>query len=248
MEKSPLTTCFYAPPDSRRGNVITLDAEETRHAVKALRLRPGDPLVIVDGAGGWFDARLVSADKQGARCEVLGSRRGVGEPLRSVTIGIGMLKQPNRFEWFLEKAAELGVTHITPLVTERSERESFKRTRAEHILVAAMKQCLRSRLIHLGEPTPFAAFVAGGVARRRFICHEREEQTAPFAKLLQDVPASEPITILIGPEGGFSDTEVAGAVDAGFVPVSLGSRRLRAETAAIAAAAAVALFSSEDSL
>ena len=235
-----MTTTFYAPPEAFRGDWVVLPEEEARHAGKVLRARPGDEVVVVDGVGGWHRVRLEQVDKRTAAGTVLAARRDVGEPPYHLTLGLALLKNPNRYETFLEKAVELGVGRIVPLVTARTEKGRLKAARAEHILVAALKQCGRSRLPHLDEPTAFED-VLREAADVRLLCHEAEED-ATLLRVLGEPSTAMRLHVLVGPEGGFTDEEVAVAQAAGYRVVSLGARRLRAETAALAAAAGVALW------
>lgn len=234
-----MTTTFYAPPDAFHGDRLVLPEDEARHAVRALRHGVGDEIEVVDGAGGWHRVRLTEVGKRETVGEVVETRRDVGEPGYRLTIGLGVLKQAARFETFAEKAVELGVAAIIPLETARTERERVKQSRLENVLVAAMKQSGRSRLPTLHAPTPLAEVLATA-SGTRLLCHEAAD---PEAALLHRLAAAPPddVTILIGPEGGFSDDEVAEAEALGWLVVSLGPRRLRAETAAITAAAAVML-------
>jgi 16S rRNA (uracil1498-N3)-methyltransferase len=235
-----MTTTFYAPPDRFSGTRIELPEDEARHAVRVLRHRAGDEIVVVDGAGGRFRVRLAEADGNRAAGDIVSEERDAGEPAYRLTIGLGLLKNPSRFETFAEKAVELGVAEIAPLVTERAERASVKHARIENILVAAMKQSGRSRLPVLAEPRPLRAMLEaeGGL---KLICHEASApEDALVARLRQHTPPAA-VTVLVGPEGGFSHGEIEAAISAGWLVTSLGPRRLRAETAALAAAAGVSL-------
>lgn len=233
-----MTTTFYAPPDLIHDGRITLPEDEARHAVRALRHGVGDEIVVVDGAGGRYRVRLTEADKRGAAGEIVEAQREVGEPPYRLTVGLGTLKNAGRFETFAEKAVELGVSRIVPLATERTERERVKERRLENILVAAMKQSGRSRLPELAELQDFDETLRSGDPLR-ILCHESADPAAALPHVLAGAPVS--LTILVGPEGGFSEAEVARAEASGWTVASLGPRRLRAETAAIAAASAVVL-------
>lgn len=236
----PLTTTFYAPPDHIADDHLVLPEEEARHAVRALRHTVGDEIVVVDGAGGRYRVRLTEADKRGAAGEIIGTEREVGEPRHRLTVGLGVLKNASRFETFVEKAVELGVTRILPLETERTERVHLKARRLDNILVAALKQSGRSRLPVLAETQPLAEVLVGRTDGCRILCHEAADPEVLLPHVLPRNPA-EDLTILVGPEGGFSEAEVAEAQAAGWTVASLGPRRLRAETAAIAAAATAML-------
>ncbi len=257
-----MTTSFYAPPSAfREPDYVELPEEEAAHAVQVLRKRPGDEIVVVDGDGGWYRVRLDQLDRHKVAGEILERRREVGEPVYDLSIGLSLLKSRHRFETFLEKAVELGVGEVLPLMTHRTEQRRFRVERARKILLAAMKQSGRSRLVRLTEPQPLADVLrynsvdpgsslspdspakAGG--RRgsgqalALIGHERTAPEHSLSLALAGQPLARTIRILIGPEGGFTEEEVAQARQAGYAPVSLGPRRLRAETAALVAASTV---------
>ena len=236
-----MTTAFYAPPSCFRAeDYVALPEDEAGHAVRVLRRRAGDEIVVVDGAGGWHRVRLDVAERREAAGVVLETRRDVGEPPYALRLGLALLKNRNRFELFLEKAVELGVREVVPLLTQRTEKARLNAARANNILVAAMKQSGRSRLLHLAAPRPLAD-VLQDPADACFLAHEQLGAEAGLARALARHPAASTFAILVGPEGGFTDEEVAAATQAGYAPVSLGPRRLRAETAALVAATAVLL-------
>lgn len=238
-----MTTNFYVPPDQFHGDRVRLVEEEARHASKVLRAKIGDEITVVDGACGWYRVEIDQVDRHSLSGHVVERRSGVGEPPYELVLGIGLIKHRSRFETLLEKAVELGVATIAPLVTERTERERIREERSEGILIAAMKQCGRSRLPKLLEPLHFDNFLelasSEWSADLRVICHEGARQDV--LGLLRTKDAVRTVVATIGPEGGFSDDELRRARAAGFETVSLGSRRLRAESAGIAAAAAVML-------
>lgn len=234
-----MTTTFYVPPSSIRGERVVLPADEARHAVRVLRKRPGDEIIVVDGEGGWYRVRLDRAGDEKAMGIVLETRRGVGEPPYHLTIGLGLLKRRSRFETFVEKAVELGVSAMVPLRTARTEKQGLKAERTMNIVTAAMKQCGRSRLPSLAAPTPLPDMLEAGDYDVAFVAHEQVVEGGSIHEALTAAQGTERVLVLVGPEGGFTDDEVAQAAAAGSRPVSLGPRRLRAETAGIAAAVAV---------
>lgn len=236
------TTYHYAPPTAIRGDLLVFPDDEAHHVARVLRQQPGDELVVVDGEGGWYHVRLEHVDRRQVVGRIVEVRRDVGEPSYFLSIGMALLKNRSRFETFLEKAVEFGVGQVMPLITERTEREHFKETRAHNILVAAMKQSQRSRLVELAEPVAFGAGLSESGYDLSLLCHEATDRDRHILDALAALPGSgRRVRIWIGPEGGFSDAEVAAAQAAGFEPVSLGPRRLRAESAALTAAAAVML-------
>lgn len=239
-----MTTNYFVRPEDVRDHIILLSEEEAHHAARVLRARPGDEIVAVDGKGGWYRAEVDQIDKRSLLAHVVEQQKGVGEPSYELTIGLAMLKNPGRFETFLEKAEELGVSRVVPLLTERTEKAHIKENRALNILVAAMKQSGRSRLVKLDEASPLHSFLNQCNDDIRVICHEQARPEDALVNQLVQHTAALTVSVLVGPEGGFSDAEIQQAAEAGFVPVSLGPRRLRAETAALAAAAAVMLLRS----
>lgn len=234
---------FFVPPGAFTGDRILFPEGEAQHAARVLRVQPGNEVQIVDGGGRRF---LVTVDEvRRDRVTAVVSRELPGEPdIRPrVTLAVGLLKHAGRFETMLEKAVELGVARIIPLVTERTETPRLRMDRALHILVSAMKQCGRARLPGLDPPTRLAEALADRDEAARLLCHEAADPSARLATAVAALGTPESVCLLVGPEGGFSDAEVAAAGAAGFRTVSLGATRLRTETAALAAAAVVLLGS-----
>lgn len=234
-----MTTNYYIPPEQIEGNRVVLTPEEAKHAAQVLRKRVGDRITAVDGAGGWYEIVLKEVTKRHVAGEIKGTKREVGEPEFKLAIGLGLLKNQKRFEVFVEKAVELGVSRIIPMQTARTEKSSLRVARMHKILVAAMKQCGRSRLVVLDEVMDWGDVLEMAVYDQQLICHEKIAGEPSLLEVVQSGATSA--LILIGPEGGFSEEEVKGAISRGFASVSLGQRRLRAETAAIAACAGIML-------
>jgi 16S rRNA (uracil1498-N3)-methyltransferase len=234
-----MTTNFFAPPSAFRGSRVVLPDDEARHVCSVLRAEAGDEIVVVDGEGGWHRVRIDHAAPEQVVGTVEETRREVGEPDVHVTIGMGMLTKRDRFETFVEKAVELGAARIVPLSTRHTEQTSVRSDRLRRIMVAAVKQCRRSRLPALAEPQSLDEELSAAAAERRFLCHGGEE-AAPLGSALAEADG-EDVLLLVGPEGGFADEEVDRARSGGCVPVHLGARRLRAETAGIAALTRVLL-------
>lgn len=229
-----MTTNFYAPPSSIQSDRVVLPESEARHARTVLRAREGDEIVVVDGEGGWYRVQLDHLSSDQAVGSIIERRRDVGEPEVDVTVGIGILKKRSRLETFVEKAVELGVRRITPLRARRTERNDVRGDRLEKVMLAALKQCRRSRLPTLTDPKSLENVLDDGNAEMRFICHG----TGDAVRLPRAVKTSAPdasVLLLVGPEGGFAPAEVEYAKGTGCTPVSLGTRRLRAETAGLAA-------------
>ncbi|MDZ4699850.1 MAG: RsmE family RNA methyltransferase [Rhodothermales bacterium] len=237
-----MTTYFYTPPDRVHGDRLTLPPDEALHAFRVVRRRTGDEIVVVDGAGGWYRVVIDGIDAHQVAGRIVERREEVGEPAFRLRVGMALLKQEKRFSHFLEKATELGVSEVIPLVTARTEKQSIRPARVEHVLQAAMKQCLRSRVVSTAEPRSLVECLSGVGAELLLVCHEASD-AASDALLDVIARAGTPpaLTVLVGPEGGFTDDEVARLTAAGARAVSLGERRLRAETAAIAVCAGIML-------
>lgn len=228
-----MTTNFYAPPSAFRSRSVILPEAEARHARAALRVQQGDEITIVDGEGGWYRVRVDQIGSDRLSGSILEEKSDVGEPSLEVTVGIGILKKRSRFETFVEKAVELGVHRIVPLRTRRTERESVRADRLRKLMVAAMKQCRRSRLPELSEPRSFGELIGEVESDLSLICHGGEG-CVPILQAVAERNASQS-AVLVGPEGGFHGKEIEDAEAAGFTPVSLGVRRLRTETAGLVA-------------
>ena len=226
---------FYDPqftPDSQN---IRLGDDEARHALKVLRLDAGDTLCVTDGRGNLYTCRIDSADRR--RCELTlhaeQVQSGCGQLPYRLTMAVAPTKNIDRFEWFLEKATEVGVSEIIPIETARSERRALKPERAAKVIAAAVKQSLKCYCPKLHELTPFAELLSMPFAGRKFIAHcDAGGERRFLGDLLQ---AGDDAMVLIGPEGDFSPEEIAAALAHGFLPVTLGHQRLRTETAAVVA-------------
>jgi 16S rRNA (uracil1498-N3)-methyltransferase len=219
---------FYAPLLPHAPATITLDGEEGKHMTQVLRMRPGERCRVVDGKGNAYDVSILSVAHGRAECGVEHHHVRINEPAQHIVLGAGLLKNPSRFDYLVEKAVELGVSGIVPLVTERIIVRGGKTARWQKIAVAAMKQCGRSVLPLINDPVPLEKFFTMTPAEHlRLIPHERSSSPFPVAT------TSSGVAICIGPEGGFTEEELQKALESGFIAVSLGPRRLRAETAAL---------------
>lgn len=236
-----MTTLYYLPPENITGNLATFPPEEAHHAVQVVRHKAGNEIQAVDGQGGWYRVRLQRVGKRLAEGEIIETRNEVGEPDYKLTVAMALLKNQKRYDHFVEKAVELGVSRIIPMVTSRTEKRTIKSQRVEKILIAAMKQCGRSRLIDFSEVTSLEAILEEGVPGLALCCHEGANQAISLNEQLASYAAEKNVLIMIGPEGGFSNEEVSLMESHHFSTVSLGSRRLRAETAAIVASTGVML-------
>ena len=235
---------FYAYEVS--DGMCRLDAEESGHCVRVLRHRAGDPVDVIDGQGTLYHCSLVDDSPKGASARVLSSVADFGGHPYRLTIGCCPTKNNERFEWFVEKASEVGVDRIVPLIGERSERRVYKTERAARIALSAAKQSLKARIPEVCEPVSVRAFVADAPQddkALRLIAYCFEEASAPRISIREALAgyAGRDVTVLIGPEGDFSPEEARLALSQGYIPVHLGPSRLRTETAAVTAATAVYL-------
>lgn len=231
---------FYNPSLDNSFAQFFFSTEESKHIVKVLRKKEGDILHITNGRGLLFQAEILVADLRKCKAQIISTEKSI--PKRySLHLVVAPTKMNDRYEWFIEKATEIGVDEITPIICDRSERKTLKLERMERVLQSAMKQSLQTQLPKLNPPISYADFMAVEQGGLKFIAHCDDGEKM---ELKRRVAADKDITILIGPEGDFSNTEIERAIDQGFVPVSLGNHRLRTETAAIVACTTVAMINS----
>ncbi|MEA3462609.1 MAG: 16S rRNA (uracil(1498)-N(3))-methyltransferase [Bacteroidota bacterium] len=226
---------FYNP--LVQGDIFKLEEQESKHAIRVLRLVRGDHVIVVDGKGGWYEAVI---EDDHPKCCSLKIKTGVKgyQPLSyALHLAVAPTKNLDRFEWFLEKATEIGISEITPLICRRSERRQLKMERLEKILLSAMKQSLKAYKPLLHKPLSMEEFLKTvrpgtlGIAH----CYPLDRPS------INDLEHSGNYTLLVGPEGDFTEEEISDALKAGYVPFHLGSSRLRTETAAIHIASAISL-------
>ena len=224
---------FYVPVAATAGE---LPADEAIHAVRVLRLKAGDELMLMDGQGCFFEAEVTVASSHHCLYAIKTTLPQQRPWEGRVHLAIAPTKMAERIEWLVEKATEVGVDELSLLDCQFSERRQMKVLRLEKILVSAMKQSRKAWKSELHEMQPFAAFVKSHSAGYRYIahCYEEVPRTNLFDELRQ-LSAADDVLVMVGPEGDFSIDEVRQAVDAGFVSVDLGKSRLRTETAGLAA-------------
>ena len=210
---------------------FSFDKEESKHIIKVLRKTEGDILHVTDGKGTLFTTRIVLASEK--KCTVTIDSSETAKPNNFyIHMVVAPTKMNERFEWFLEKATEIGVHEITPIICDRSERKNIKNERFDKIILAAMKQSLQYFMPKLNEPISFKDFISQQHNGNLCIAHCEETDK----KLLKNsIKPNEKYTILIGPEGDFSEKEIQLAIKNNYIPVSLGNTRLRTETAAVVA-------------
>ena len=231
---------FYA--QEADGRTCRLDADESGHCCRVLRHRAGDEIHVIDGIGTMYRCRLTDDSPKGAEAEVLEAIPGWGGHPYRLTVACCPTKNNDRFEWFVEKATEIGVDRIVPTIGERSERKVYKTDRALRIALSATKQSLKSRIPEIAEPVSVRDFILQSGPGLKLIawCFEGDTRRISIQEALRGYDGKD-VTVLIGPEGDFSPEEARLAVEHGFIPVHLGASRLRTETAAVLAATAVYL-------
>lgn len=229
---------FYNPNILESTTQFTFDKEESKHIVKVLRKNIGDTLHITNGNGWLFTAEIKIPDIK--KCSVNIVSKAL-QPKRhyNLHLAVAPTKMNDRYEWFLEKATEIGIDSITPIICDHSERKVIKAERFEKILQSAMKQSLQCYLPKLNEAISFKNFIKKDFNGDLFIAHCEETDRKSLKTQLQ---VKKSITILIGPEGDFSVKEIQTALANNFIPVTLGDTRLRTETAAIVACHSVAFI------
>lgn len=228
---------FYTPDLS--GNTYTLDETESKHCVRVLRLEKGDEITLVDGRGGFYLAEIDDPNPKRCAVKIVKAEHNFGKTSFKVHIAIAPTKNIERIEWFLEKATEIGIDRVTPLLCRFSERKEIKAERLEKVMISAMKQSLKAYLPQLDELTKFNEFIQQPFNGQKFIAHCDDQHRD---LLRNKVIFGQNCLILIGPEGDFSSEEIELALKQGFQPVSLGESRLRTETAGLVACHTVNLL------
>jgi 16S rRNA (uracil1498-N3)-methyltransferase len=222
---------FYNPDINLNSSEFSFDKEESKHIVKVLRKKEGDQLQVTNGSGSLFITEITLATER--KCTVKIRHSETAKPTDFyIHLAVAPTKMNERFEWFLEKATEIGIHEITPLICDRSERKIVKNERFYKIIQSAMKQSLHYYLPKLNEPTSFKDFMAKNHEGNLCIAHCEETEKKNLKDIIQQ---KQSYTIMIGPEGDFSEKEIKSALENNFIPVSLGNTRLRTETAAIVA-------------
>ncbi len=224
--------------------LCTLTEEESRHCAKVLRHTVGDTIKVIDGSGALYTCRIIECGKK-VVCKVEHVEEEFGAHGYNLTMAVCPTKNIDRYEWFLEKATEMGVDTVVPVIGEHSERKVIKPERLEKILVSAAKQSLKGAIPTLREAVSVKQFLkeAASTPGVKLIAYCGEQEKITLAQAVQQaqnlLPDNPTLTILIGPEGDFSSAEVDAAIAAGFKPLTLGDSRLRTETAAVASVAGV---------
>ena len=228
------------------GGICRLDQDESGHCIKVLRHRAGDEISVIDGCGTLYRCRITSDSPKGVEAMVVSSEEGWGGHPYRLHMAVCPTKNNDRYEWFAEKACEIGMDMVSPVIGEHSERRIFKTARLEKILVSAAKQSLKGAVPAVNEPISVKEFIETyGVTSQdgtlRLIAYCFEDENVPRRSIKEVLSGfeGEEIIVLIGPEGDFSRAEAELALSNGFIPVHLGDSRLRTETAALTAVSAV---------
>jgi 16S rRNA (uracil1498-N3)-methyltransferase len=239
---------FYVPPEGIAGDEVRFPPEEAKHIAVVLRHRVGDVVRAADGAGMAFEVTLVSVGRREVRGRILRSERGAGEPVSAVTLAAGVLKG-DRFDWLVEKAVELGVSRIVPFLSQGSavgSPSAAKTERWRKIALAAMKQSGRCVWPEVSETVPLEAVIRSTPNHELRVAAHAGPDCVTLRDAVRVVPSPVRRGVLVtGPEGGFFPGEIEALRRAGFAIVSLGPRRLRAETAALALLAQTLLLTGE---
>lgn len=225
-----------------KGNHAVLDPGDSKHLIRVLRMNKGDEVRLTDGHGNMFSGRIETADPKKCMIALTDKISDFGKRNYRLHMAVAPTKNISRFEWFLEKATEIGVDEITPVICEHSERRIVKTERMQRILIAAMKQSLKAFLPKINEAVSLQKFIHNDTVDMRFIAFIDDSVKSHLTELYEK---EKDCTILIGPEGDFSREEFEQAKENGFVPISLGKSRLRTETAAVVACLSVNLINEQ---
>ncbi|MBC7440549.1 MAG: 16S rRNA (uracil(1498)-N(3))-methyltransferase [Flavobacterium sp.] len=223
---------FYNPDIDLNTESFFFNKEESKHIVKVNRKQSGDILLVTNGLGILFTTEITLASD--SKCTVKVINKKVEPKLNyQLHLAVAPTKMNERFEWFLEKATEIGISEITPIICDHSERKVINKERFEKIILSAMKQSNQYYLPKLNDAISFSDFISKSNNDTKFVAHCEEENNKK--SLNNTLKPNENVTILIGPEGDFSEKEITLALQKKYIPVSLGKTRLRTETAAIVA-------------
>lgn len=225
------------------GGICRLDHDESGHCIKVLRHRCGDEISVIDGCGTLYRCRITSDSHKGVEAMVLDSTENWGAHPYRLHLAVCPTKNNDRYEWFAEKACEIGLDELSPVIGEHSERRVLKTARVEKILVSASKQSLKAAVPVVNEPVSVKDFIKQNEATAdtlKLIAYCFEDENIPRRSIKEVLDSFEgtDVIVMIGPEGDFSQEEATLALNAGFIPVHLGNSRLRTETAAVTAASA----------
>jgi 16S rRNA (uracil1498-N3)-methyltransferase len=234
---------FYTP--DIKNETYALSEEESKHAIRVLRLKTGDLIQLIDGKGGFYTAEIIDDHQKHCTVKVTETKKDFEKRPCHIHIGIAPTKNNDRTEWFLEKATEIGIDEISLLDCANSERTVVKTERLQKVAISAIKQSLKAYLPEINEIITFKKFIeaSGNLKGQKFIAHCHSRDSLPHLKSLY-TPLHDAV-ILIGPEGDFSEEEVKIAKEKGFSEISLGTSRLRTETAALYACTTINILNND---
>jgi 16S rRNA (uracil1498-N3)-methyltransferase len=232
---------FYNPNIDEQTQSFFFDKEESKHIVKVLRKKDSDILYVTNGKGLLFETEITLASDNKCTVKINGIEKKAPSNYR-LHLAVAPTKMNDRYEWFLEKATEIGIHEITPILCDRSERKVINKDRFDKIVLSAMKQSNECFLPQLNEAVTFKEFLKKQNEGLQLIAHCEETDKKTLKSVLIK---NQNITILIGPEGDFSEKEIVLAIDNNYTPITLGTTRLRTETAAIVASHSVAFFNED---
>lgn len=229
---------FYAPELDQQTH-YQLTEEESIHCIKVLRMKIGDKLTLTNGNGVFLTGQIIVDHPKHCTMEIIERKAVASNHNYKLHLAVAPTKNITRYEWFLEKATEMGVDRITPLICHHSERVHLRHDRLERIIIAAAKQSLSAYVPHLDDPTSFNSLISSCKAQQMFIAYLDEDHQL---ELKHAILPGQDVLILIGPEGDFSPTEIELALKSGYQAVGMGKSRLRTETAALAACMTVSIM------
>lgn len=221
---------FYTPDIT--SETYTLSEEESKHCIKVLRLEQGSVVQLVDGKGGFYEALISDPHPKRTSLKVIRTLQNYGKRNHYLHIAVAPTKNIERMEWFLEKATEIGIDEITPIICERSERKELKTERLNKVITSAVKQSIKAYHPKLNHPARFQDFINTASNAKKYIAHCIDSEKF---SLKAKIELNSDYLVIIGPEGDFSQSEVDSALLAHYVPIELGTSRLRTETAALEA-------------
>lgn len=223
---------FYSPNIEKGQATFTFDKDESKHIIRVLRRKMGDILHVTNGKGTLFTTKITLDSDKNCITEITHTEEQTPTPFR-LHLAVAPTKMNERYEWFLEKATEMGIHEITPIICDHSERKIVKSERFEKIIQSAMKQSLQFHLPILNEPITLKEFLQQDHTDEKYIAHCEETSKTLLKNCIEP---HKNYLLLVGPEGDFSTSEINLALEKGYKPVSLGHTRLRTETAAVVAA------------
>ncbi|PRD47867.1 16S rRNA (uracil(1498)-N(3))-methyltransferase [Sphingobacterium haloxyli] len=233
---------FYTPTIEPHHTEFMLSEDESKHAVRVLRLTAGDEIYLIDGVGGWYTAKILDPHPKRTTLSILHVAQAYEKPAYYLHVAIAPTKNIDRLEWFLEKATEIGIQEITPIISAHSERKEVKIERLNKVVISAMKQSLKAYLPKINPAISLSQFfqrITTEEYTTKAVAHCADGEKQYLADICSQAGK---YLILIGPEGDFSETEIEQALSLGYQPVSLGNSRLRTETAALASCLEIAVL------